>query len=160
MVYKKRAVVAPEVRFMKKVCVAESGCWEWIGFCNNDGYAMFSKSKHEYVSAHRWAYQHFVGPIPAGLEIDHTCNVRNCVNPAHLEPITHQENVKRGVVRGSYKNHILIGQYNAAKTHCRNGHEYTPENTVLDAHNGARRCRICEKAKAARYYAKKRAVTT
>jgi hypothetical protein len=45
--------------------------------------------------AHRWAYEHFVGPIPEGLEIDHGCFVHACVNPGHLEPVTHQENVRR-----------------------------------------------------------------
>ena len=71
--------------------------------------------------AHRLAYEQAKGPIPDGLVIDHLCNTTACVNPDHLEAVTHSENMKREVDRGR--------QYNIRKTHCKHGHEFTPENT-------------------------------
>lgn len=84
-------------------------------------------------------YEAFVGPIPDGLQIDHLCRVRHCVNPAHLEPVTIAENVRRGA---------------AAQTHCKYGHEYTPENTVI--HHGGRECRTCNRIRSRRRYYEKR----
>lgn len=70
-------------------------CWFWTGAISRSGYGNFWTGE-SYVSAHRWSYEHFVGPIPEGLDLDHLCRVRNCVNPAHLEPVTRQENLRRG----------------------------------------------------------------
>jgi hypothetical protein len=72
------------------------GCWPWIGTITTAGYGHleYSGSTHQ---AHRVAYQLFRGRIPADKEIDHLCRVRHCVNPYHLEIVTHQENMKRGV---------------------------------------------------------------
>jgi hypothetical protein len=67
------------------------GCWLWNGKRNHLGYGIFSERR-----AHRVVYEHFVGPIGEGLELDHKCRVTSCVNPAHLEPVTHKENVRRG----------------------------------------------------------------
>ena len=75
--------------------VTESGCWLWIGACERDGYAKIVVNKKR-RSAHRYAYELFIGPIPHGLQLDHLCRVRCCVNPAHLEPVTGSENVMRG----------------------------------------------------------------
>jgi hypothetical protein len=79
-------------------------CWPWTAATKGHGYGMFAVAKVDgrviLRQAHRMAYELAVGPIPEGLEIDHTCSVRNCVNPAHLEPVTHLENCRRTVRRG------------------------------------------------------------
>ncbi len=80
------------------------------------------------VVAHRVMYESLVGPIPDGLELDHLCGTKQCVNPHHLEPVTHVVNCRR---------------YFDTITHCPSGHEYTDENTRLNKH-GHRVCRICQ----------------
>lgn len=90
--------------------------------------------------AHRYVYELEVGPIPEGLEIDHLCRVRNCVNPAHLEAVTHAENIRRGTQ----------GEWSKAKTHCPSDHPYNAANTVLNS-RGTRVCRICRSATMRRY---------
>lgn len=80
----------------------------------------------------RVVYEALVGPIPNGLELDHLCRNRGCVNPLHLEPVTHQENVRRGVGPTAI---------NARKTRCIHGHEFTPENTIV--RSDGRACRPC-----------------
>lgn len=99
-------------QFFDRVVFAESGCWEWIGSRNRDGYGTFSGT-----AAHRLAIEIFRGPITPGLEIDHLCRNRCCVRPDHLEVVTHAENVRRSEP--------------ATKTHCVNGHEYTPGQYLL-----------------------------
>ena len=78
-------------------------CWLWTGALSTTGYSRINRGKADggpgMISGHRWAYEHFIGPIPDGLEIDHLCNVRACVNPTHLEPVTALENVRRAADR-------------------------------------------------------------
>lgn len=83
-------------RLRQRYVEDESGCWLWVGECNDNGYGRFSV-KGRKVYAHRSSYEIHVGPIPEGLHIDHLCRVRNCVNPEHLEPVTRSENVRRGI---------------------------------------------------------------
>lgn len=71
------------------------GCWLWLGSLTDKGYGRFYMGGKRYL-AHRYSYEHFVGPIPEGLEPDHLCRVPACVNPAHLEPVTRSENTRRG----------------------------------------------------------------
>ncbi len=74
--------------------VKSSTCWDWVG-ANNKGYGIFRGQR-----AHRWAYEHTIGPIPDGLTIDHLCMNRSCVNPAHMEPVSRSENSKRAAISG------------------------------------------------------------
>jgi hypothetical protein len=122
----------PVSRFWKNVEKTDS-CWNWTGD-KVFGYGRMN-IKRKTVRAHRFGYELLVGPIPDGLVIDHLCRNRACVNPAHLEPVTNRVNVLRGVG---------FPAVNAVKTHCRYGHEFTANNTVIRS-NGDRRCRICRR---------------
>lgn len=92
--------VSDEVRFWRKVD-RTLGCWLWDGYTNHDGYGRFKVQGGRNVMAHIFAYEAEVGKVPTGLELDHTCNVRHCVNPAHLEAVTHLENVRRAIERAA-----------------------------------------------------------
>ena len=145
-----------EIRFT----LSPSGCWTWAGsYSSVDGYGRLGGS-----SAHRSVYELLVGPIPPGLQLDHTCHNaalaegtcspgvcdhRRCVNPAHLEPVTNRVN---GLRSGSFS------AANAAKTHCVNGHPFDAANTyTLDLPGQSRRCcRACNAEAQARYKARLR----
>ncbi len=111
-----------------------NGCIYFTGHINRDGYGTLSRDGRT-IKAHRAAYEHFVGPIPEGMELDHLCRNRQCCNVAHLEPVTHDENMRRGA--------------HAIKTHCIHGHEYTEANTYRTK-MGGRRCRSCDAKSAER----------
>jgi hypothetical protein len=87
-----------------------------------------------------------VAPVPEELQIDHLCKVRNCCNPRHLEPVTPRENTHRS---------SSAPGVNAKKTHCKRGHEFTPENTLQfnGRHGIERQCRICHNARGRKYRA-------
>ena len=107
-------------------------CWEWLAYRQRNGYGKFGRGgRGSMTTAHRVAYELTFGPIPDGLNIDHLCRNRGCVNPSHLEAVSQRVN-------------LLRGETNSAKTHCVNGHEFTPENTKIES-NGARRCLTCRR---------------
>jgi hypothetical protein len=85
-----------ETRWMQKVSVESPGCWLWKTGFNGYGYGSYYAAGKS-VLAHRYVYEILVGPIPDGTEMDHLCRRPACVNPDHLEPVTHQVNVVRGV---------------------------------------------------------------
>jgi hypothetical protein len=78
-----------------KVEVSESGCWLWTGAIQSRGYGSTCIGESRSALAHRVAYTLLVGPIPDGMTIDHRCEVKRCVNPTHLEPVTRAENLRR-----------------------------------------------------------------
>jgi hypothetical protein len=133
-------------RWIAKCVVDENGCWIWPGSKSNGGYAhvrvLQPDGSRPGRGLHRVVYEHRVGPVPEGLDLDHLCRVRACCNPAHLEPVTPRENILRGVG---------VSALNAIKTHCIHGHEFTPENTARDK-SGRRQCRECSRAAIRRNY--------
>lgn len=131
-------------RFWDKVAPCPmSGCWLWTGSLNGPspkhknggGYAKFTIRFPLVVYAHRHAYETLVGEIGAGLQVDHKCRVRCCVNPAHLESVTGKENTARGTAAAAAR------AMQAAKTHCKWGHEFSGKNVRVA--RGQRICRAC-----------------
>lgn len=120
-------------------------CWLWTGGLWASGYGRFWFDGRT-VLAHRWSYEHHVGPIQKGRQLDHLCRVRECVRPDHLEPVSARENLMRGETRAAA---------NAVKTHCPQGHPYDEENTYRDK-RGRRSCNICRREASKRQQAQKR----
>jgi hypothetical protein len=128
-----------------RIEIDTSGCWLWVGHLESDGYGVFVRGT-TYLGtrrqgfAHRLAYETFIGPIPKRREVDHICRVRRCVNPEHLQVVTHRANME-AIPR---------------RTHCRHGHEYTEENTYYFP-NGTYRCRECHRIEVREWMRAKRA---
>jgi hypothetical protein len=137
-------------RFCAKTSVEDAGhetpCVVWTGAKQRDGYGTFQMDGKSSL-AHRVSYEALVGQVPTGLELDHLCRVRACVRPDHLEPVTTRVNVLRGEGPTAV---------NAAKTHCPQGHPYSPENTRKRP-CGRRMCRTCDRARKREWKRKQRA---
>ena len=118
----------------------EDDCLIWKGKLWKDGYGNYSNKR-----AHRLAYTLTTAEIPAGLYVLHSCDVRACINPAHLRVGTQKENIQEASDKGRHTN--------GAKTHCPKGHEYTSENTRV--YKGRRWCKECDRIKNRRRYAEK-----
>lgn len=136
-------------RFLGHVQFNENGHWIWTGRPNNKGYGRIGRGgKYGGMQfAHRAAYELFLGRIPEGLEIDHVCRVTMCVNPDHLEAVTHRENLRRG---------DTFTRKQLAKTHCPQGHPYDEENTYISV-RGLRYCRTCVRVANRKSYRKRKA---
>lgn len=125
-------------RWEGKVERLSSGCWRWTGAIKKDGYGYIKREGNGMMCAHRAAYELFVGPVPPGKELDHLCRNRWCVNPGHLEPVTHYENVRRGAAPNIRLHRDGV---------CIRGHKQTSENIVaFRRENGSIRfrCRPCD----------------
>ena len=135
-------------RILNSIEVDGNGCWVWQRRRDRHGYAVMwlypGKGKKKFALAHRVAYESFLGTIPEGLQLDHLCRVRHCVNPKHLEPVTSGENTRRS-------------PWNSPDW-CRNGHPRTTENTYI-APEGNRACRECHKEAARRWRQQQRLIT-
>ena len=132
-------------RFWRHVRVDSfSSCWSWTGAgegANGYGRFRFGGKGSKTGMAHRASYAALVGPIATGLQLDHLCRNRRCVNPTHLEPVTPRVNTLRGQTPAAA---------NAIKSHCPAGHAYDEANTHIDQRNGrtARYCRTCARLRA------------
>jgi hypothetical protein len=122
----------------KIVANTVTGCWEWIGARDNRGYGNV-KIDGRVKKAHRAVYEVVRGPIRAGLECDHLCRIPWCVNPAHVDVVTHVENVRRGAARWA------PGARQRAKRRCPRGHAYTKANTYAHPRTRGRWCRQCNR---------------
>jgi hypothetical protein len=149
VIRRRRLIGPPEYRFWEQVDKGDgTGCWLWTGQTSRDGYGRFwlSSNPTRRVRAHRYAYTLLVGLIPEGLEPDHVkergCTSKLCVKaigdgygPAHLELVTHRENLLRGASPSAKA---------AAQTHCKRGHPFDDANTRITK-AGARACRACHR---------------
>lgn len=127
-------------RFWMKVR-RDGECLIWIG-AKAKGYGVFSNEDGRQVPAHVWIYEKMIGPVPHGLELDHLCRRRACVNWNHVEPVTHRVNLLRGESPAAK---------HAIKTHCPKGHLYDERNTGWTKKR-TRVCRECRRIAANEAY--------
>lgn len=139
------------LRIRAKIRPQSTGCWVWTGARTKGGYgitgvrSLSRSSGFTQTTAHRKVYQLLVGPIPPGLQLDHLCRVRGCVNPAHMEVVTQRENLLRS--QG-------CAAVNARKTECNRGHPLSGQNLAVTARG--RECRVCVHASQQRVNARRR----
>lgn len=140
---KDRARAVLPKRFFDKVEISDDGCWLWTGQLRH-GYGRYWDGSKQ-TAAHRAAYAAVYGPIASGLVCDHLCRNKRCVRPDHLEAVTQQVNVQRG------ESPQKTSERNRSATHCKAGHEFTPENTY-QAKDGRRACMECRRQWSRKYY--------
>ena len=120
-------------------CPPDSRCWEWTGRTNSGGYGVFVRTL-----AHRMVYEWYRGSIPSGMSLDHLCRNKTCVNPGHLEPVVHAENVRRGLCA-------------TKRSKCKRGHSLSGDNIRITNRDGKqeRQCRTCRNQKEREAWAKR-----
>lgn len=128
-------------RFWEKVTEGENGCWLWSGALDRGGYGSFGVHRGPVVRAHRWAYESMVGEIPWGLQLDHLCRTRNCVNPYHCDPATNRVNARRG---------------KSLKSECVNGHSLADVEPRLKQGRMVKVCMPCQRDRQAAYRSRNR----
>jgi len=131
----------PITRIYEKIKYV-GNCWIYTGSKDRYGYGRIG-IKLRRVSTHRFMYEYYCGSISPDLELDHLCRNHACCNPEHLEAVSHQVNMHRG--------------NNGMKTHCKNGHEFNPENTYIKK-DGSRNCKLCNITFATEYYSKNKEI--
>jgi hypothetical protein len=149
-IYRTMVPLARFLRFVRKGAIA-SDCWQWTGSRSDNGYGNFTVGGRTFL-VHRLAYQMHVGPIPAGLQLDHLCRNRSCCNPAHLEPVTCRTNALRG-------EHPLVVVHRSNL--CQRGlHRLDVlENlTAASIRIGGRKCKPCSQAVSREYMRRRRTV--
>lgn len=122
-------------------------CWHYGDYKYTNHTAVLLEGK--YVGVHKVAYEYLIGPVPEGMELDHLCHNKRCVNPDHLEPVTHAENLRRAwalkKLRGGMKREA--SERKGTQTHCWKGHELAKVGVLLSAKKDGkvrRRCRACQ----------------
>jgi hypothetical protein len=138
----------------------EDECWPWLAAKHASGHGVFRDPNRKAEHAHVSVYRYFVGEVPEGMELDHACHTRDvsceggpmcphraCVNPAHQEPVTKKENLRRGQSPPAI---------NARKTHCIHDHELSPDN-LMPSRLPDRQCKVCHYEREKRYAANRRA---
>lgn len=120
---------------LRRIHVTDYGCWLWMGERNSHGYGRVSW-RAQRMLVHRLVYEQVVGPVPDGLVIDHLCRVTDCCNPAHLEPVTQQENMRRGDHSTNHRNRL--------KRECMHGHPLSGDNLYVTS-TGNRQCKECKR---------------
>ncbi len=147
-----RPIIPLDKRLLRFISVQSNGCWWWTGRLDKYGYGSIRLTGRT-RQAHRVSYEFYKGPIPEGKQLDHQCHDpkecvggnacphRRCVNPDHLEPATVRENCSTDRTANGERSAAAIFQ--RSKTHCPQGHEYTPENTDIGKHG--RFCLACRK---------------
>jgi hypothetical protein len=121
--------------FYRRVEFKSGDCWYWRGFITKQGYGRVKLGDRLYY-AHKVSYLVSVGDVPVGLELDHMCRTRDCVNPYHMEPIPGVTNMLEGVSPSGL---------NSRKTHCKRGHALNEGNTYSDPKKANRSCRVCQR---------------
>jgi hypothetical protein len=130
-------IVLAKARLLRRTLWQPDNCWSFSGAKNAGGYGVIRVARTTQL-AHRMSYRLFVGELIAGLQLDHLCRNRSCVNPLHLEQVSNRTNTRRGAAGDHRK------QQTALQTHCQRGHEFTTENTYLSpSHPTWRQCRRC-----------------
>lgn len=142
-------------RWLEKIAVDPSGCWLWTASTDRDGYGKFQYPGPDgqvHIRAHRWAYEHFVGPVPTGCVVMHQCDTPSCVNPAHLDYGTPIENNEDKLAKGRGAPRWGNALNRARQTHCKNGHLLDGRNLWINPKTGHRRCRQCSADRARERY--------
>ncbi|MCB0902291.1 MAG: HNH endonuclease [Actinobacteria bacterium] len=130
----------------EKISVDAQDCWLFLGACNSKGYGLTAIDGDGTTRlAHRASYELLVGAIPDGRIVYHTCGIRRCCNPAHLVAALQKQAMGHVKADGRSVRSVLADT-NAAKTHCRRGHAFSTENTIVDR-RGHRTCRECKRIK-------------